>query len=631
MLAQPVKVIRRASLEDARMPAGTRVWQRVVLVLCLVGLLAVVESAWATYYLEGDAFGGEPFGPVTTSQFVDTFQALVPGSVAERAGIRIGDAIDLRRMIPGARYHLRNELLAGEPLRLPIVRNGTIRTLTVTPATYTTIPFWAASQLLFDWAFWLGSAIGLFVAALLIWRRPDNIEVRLLSLTLALIMLGENLFPINGWLTPWAAFDAVLNVFAQIIFSAGVALFAIYALLFGLPVSAFRRTLTALTVAIATLSALIWNGAGQGGPGPGGVLGIAGLWFGVLDLHAWFGARPLLLFAAVVGPAMMALLCAILAVRASSGAERPRVAWATGSLAILYLFGIATVQSYFVGNPVIYYWILNVSWIVAPLGLTYALLRRRLLDVGFVLNRAAVFTAVSLVVVGLFTLVEWALGGWLHTAGRIANVSVSAAIALALGLSLHQIHARVDRFVDNVFFRQRHEDELALKRFAREVAFITNRDVVLLRAKETIEKHADASAVEFALDDGRGHYGTVGENDAALVALRASHEAVDLHLLETGFAGEFAYPMLARGRLIGALVLGSKRSGEPYAPDESLAIAQLAHAVGITLDLLAVRTPVANEEIIGAIRSLETSTRAMTDALRDLPDSIARRMRELRL
>lgn len=613
------------------MPAGTRVWQRVVLVLCCFGLLAVAESAWATYALEGDAFGGEPFGPTTTAGFVDTFGSIVPGSVAARNGIRVGDAIDLRRMTPEDRYRERNELLAGVPLRLPVVRNGTIRMLAVTPEAYTRIPFWASSQALFDWFFWFGSAIGLFVAGLLIWRRPDSAEVLLLSLTLALIMLGENLFPINGWLTPWTAFDAIVNVVAQVLFSLGVVLFAMYALLFGRPVSRARQALTACTVAVTLVSALIWNGAGQGGPGPGGVLGIAGLWWESLDLHAWFGARPVLQFAAVAGPPLLALLCALLAIRASSGVERPRIAWATGSIAILYLFGIATVQSYFVANPVVYYWILNVSWMLGPLGLTYALLSRRLLDVAFVLNRAAVFTAVSLVVVGVFTLLEWALGGWLHTAGRVANVSVSAAIALALGLSLHQIHSRVDRLIDNVFFRRRHEDELALRRFARDVAFITSPGVVMERATQTLEQHADASTVEFALDDGRGYYGTVGENDAALVALRASHDVVDLHPMETAFRAEFAYPMLARGRLIGALVLGPKRSGEPYAPDESLAIAQLAHGVGVALDLLKARSGGTNDELVGAIRSLDVSSRALTDALRSLPDAIVERMREQRL
>ena len=613
------------------MPRGECIWQRAIFGLCCIGFLAVAESAWATYHLQGDIFGGEPFGPVTTAPFLDRFDSVVSGSLAQRSGIRAGDAIELRMMTPEARYWERNELLAGRPIRLAIVRNGVVGWLTVKPEPYTQIPFWASSQWYFNWAFWLGSALSLSIGAFLIWRRPDSAEVRLLALTLVLINVGENLFPINGWLTPWAGLDVALNIVAQFLFSAGIALLAGYALLFGHPVSLARRTLTSLAYVVAALSALIWTGAAQGGPGAGGLVGIAGLWFGTLDLHAWLATQPLLLFAAVAGPSLLALACALIAVRTASGAERTRLAWATGSLAVLYLFGIATIQSYFTTNVVLYFWILNASWFVAPLGLTYALLSRRLLDVGFVLNRAAVFTGVSLLVVGIFTLVEWALGGWLHSAGRVANVAVSAAIALALGLSLHQIHARVDRFVDGVFFRKRHEDERALKHFAREVAFITNPSVVIERATETLKRNADASRVEFVLEDGAGRYGGVDENDPALVALRASREVVDLHLVDTALVGEFAYPMLGRGHLIGALVLGPKLSGEPYAPDESLAIAQLAHGVGVALDLLRARTSGGNGEILTALRSLEALTRHANETLQALPDAIAQRMREQRL
>jgi hypothetical protein len=553
---------------------------------------------------------------LTAAPFYDRFDSVVSGSLADRSGIRAGDAIDLRLMTPEARYWERNELLAARPIELPTVRDGRVRRLTVRPEHYTQIPFWATFQWLFSWAFWLGSALSISIAALLMWRRPDSSEVRLLALTLVLINLGENLFPINGWLTPWARLDAALNVIAQFIFSTGVALLAGYALLFGRPVSLPRRMLTALAYAAAALSALIWTGAAQGGPGPGGMLGITGLWFGTLDLHAWLSSRPVLLFAFFVGPSLIALLCAVVAVRAANGAERTRVAWATGSLAILYLFGIATIQSYFTSNAVLYYWILNTAWFIAPLGLTYALLKRRLLDVGFVLNRAVVFTGVSLLIVGAFTLAEWALGGWLHSAGRVANVAVSAAIALALGLSLHPIHTRVDHLVNTVLFRKRHEDEQAMKRFARDVAFITDPEIALDRATETLKAHADASAVSFALYDNAGRYGEVDENDPALVALRASHEVADLHLMPTALAGEFAYPMLCRGHLVGALVVGPKVSGEPYAPDESAAIGQIAHAVGVTLDLLRVKRADEIADVLAALRAL--------------PDAIAEKLREER-
>jgi hypothetical protein len=42
--------------------------------------------------------------------------------------------------------------------------------------------------------------------------------------------------------------------------------------------------------------------------------------------------------------------------------------------------------------------------------------------------------------------------------------------------------------------------------------------------------------------------------------------------------------------LVGALVLGPKRSGESYAPDESNAIMQLAREVGAALHILTLAT-----------------------------------------
>ena len=115
------------------------------------------------------------------------------------------------------------------------------------------------------------------------------------------------------------------------------------------------------------------------------------------------------------------------------------------------------------------------------------------------------------------------------------------------------------------------------------------------------------------------------ENDAAIVALRASHETVDLHCVETRLPGEVAYPMLARGRLVGALVLGTKANGETYAPDESAAIAQVAQSVGVALDLLGATTG-GQIELLEALTTLAALTRSTNDAVRELPAAIEDRV-----
>src|SRR5581483_8124645 len=73
---------------------------------------------------------------------------------------------------------------------------------------------------------------------------------------------------------------------------------------------------------------------------------------------------------------------------------------------------------------------------LAPVVLTYAVFSRRVLDIGFVLNRAAIFSGVSVIVLGVFVLVEWLLSDWLRSANHSTNVIITGALALGLGLSL---------------------------------------------------------------------------------------------------------------------------------------------------------------------------------------------------
>lgn len=49
---------------------------------------------------------------------------------------------------------------------------------------------------------------------------------------------------------------------------------------------------------------------------------------------------------------------------------------------------------------------------------------------------------------------------------------------------------------------------------------------------------------------------------------------------------EMAFPMLAHGTFVGAVLCGPKRAGERYAPDEIDAIRELAHGVGLSIDNL---------------------------------------------
>ncbi|HVA29356.1 MAG TPA: hypothetical protein VNF68_14340, partial [Candidatus Baltobacteraceae bacterium] len=332
----------------------------------------------------------------------------------------------------------------------------------------------------------------------------------------------------------------------------------------------------------------------------------------------------------------MALLCSVLAIVEARGVDRQRTGWLLVPLAVYYgIGGVTTLAFHFLSYSLLLIIgeLYSVVALVTPLVLTYAALNRRLIDVGFVLNRTVVFAIVSTIVIGAFVLVEWAAGAWLVNASHTTSVVVGMVVALVLGLSLRYIHKYVDGFVDRVLFRQRHEDESALRRFAHESAYINDAATLLDRAVATVRNHTTSESADIFVRNGatayvsasNGDAVTISVNDPAIIALSAWGRPVDLHgVAESKLPGELAFPMTSRGRLVGALVCGPKRDGETYAPDESDALLALAHGVGGALDVLGAE---AGNSSDSALAELRESIRALSEATRSLPDAIAARLR----
>jgi hypothetical protein len=234
-----------------------------------------------------------------------------------------------------------------------------------------------------------------------------------------------------------------------------------------------------------------------------------------------------------------------------------------------------------------------------PFGLAYVILRHRVLDVGFVINRAVVYSVVSVIVVGIFVLLETLLGKYVENTSHATSVAVQLAVALALGFSIRYVHARVDRFVDNVLFRERHLSEAAIRTFAQEASYFTDLDALLCACVRTVERYAHARGAGVWLCDDSGRYRArantfaispeIDENDPAAVSMRARHVSVHVRECDSGLPGVRAFPMIVRGELLGILVCGQKFDDEAYAPDEEGALASLAAALGHAVDGIEVR------------------------------------------
>jgi hypothetical protein len=415
-----------------------------LLALCaLCGFLFAIDIASGTLTAsEGLDFRVEASG----TPHVGRIEGVANGSLAESAGLRDGDLVPFAKLDPEDRYRLLSGVYSHELLTIVVMRDGTTRTIA-----YTSGP--AVPQTRWDLLLADASTVWmLFFAVLLAWRRPELPEARALSAFLALNQLFGVIGP-GDWASPWLFIDIGICIAAYLALGMASALLAYYAGLFAAPLSPLRRTLIAGS----------YVSAGTGVLGAAYVL--CGCIYGFVDPFATHNWVRLTIAASQLFP----FLALIATVAAARGAERGRVGWTTLSVSPLllaqapFVFAVAVLGTSILGYS-LWAQVMNVASFFAPLGISYALLNRRLLDLGFALNRAAVYTGVSIVVVGTFMLVEFALSEWLG-AGRNANIIAGSILALLLGFSMRHIHARVDHLLDSVFFKKRHEDERANSRF----------------------------------------------------------------------------------------------------------------------------------------------------------------------
>jgi hypothetical protein len=365
--------------------------------------------------------------------FIVEVASVAAAGPAARAGLRAGDDIDLRANPFDDRVFLIAAPVAHHAIPLAVERNGVRRIVVVVPDTRPT-----------QWDGWIGNLVLLwmaFFAGLIGWRRPAMPEARLLSLALSCYVVA---IALQDLVTPSALLDVVFAAlnWGGILGAASLAILVAFAALFGRPLSRVRRGIHAVAYVTAALLAIY---------GIAGALALGTAWFDPVTL--WFGmwAVGLICVAQV-----LVLAAGAFAIGASHGNDRQRVSWAVASIGSL--LGVEVVQLVLTTVVPTYDVLIvtqacvNVCAVLAPVGLTYAVLSRRLLDIGIALNRAAVFSVVSVILVGTFMIAEWALGNWLASAGHVTSTAFSVALAVGLGFSIRFVHERVDHALGAVFF-----------------------------------------------------------------------------------------------------------------------------------------------------------------------------------
>ena len=271
---------------------------------------------------------------------------------------------------------------------------------------------------------------------------------------------------------------------------------------------------------------------------------------------------------------------------AAHGAERSRFAWAAFAIiAGVIANDVRNVLSS--GSFSAIGTLSGLLTVVMPLALMYAILKRHVIDVRFVISRTVVYAAITTLVVGIIGVVDWATSAYLAQA-RVA-MALDALVTIGLGFALHRTYRWIEHAVDFVLYRKKHEAETYLNRLARTL-LRANREETIDRALvhdpfETLDLSMSAlfraEGTSFALCCAAGWENadvpTIEcEHDLVRflvtertrLKLRGLRKHVAAHFTERGAAPAVVIPIFQGEDLTAFVAYGIHRDGTDLDPDE---------------------------------------------------------------
>lgn len=501
---------------------------------------------------------------------------VAPGGPLAKAGVAKGDQV---AFVHSYEYLRRKHL--GERLAFTLDRDGvrSARTLVVERLPMDTpLGRQNSQRLLNALSVMLSMLIGIFI----VWRGWGNKTVMLLGA--ALVTLGTGGFNLPPWASaPWLAVPMWSLVVSSFVVINLLLLFAMR--MFEDHVGPLPRWHWRLAYA--------WQ-----------VLLAAWCLFAASDIVALttfvsvFGGPSARLFVAAPGFAV-AIGYLLVGWLRGDKAARSRFALLAIALIAYLVAGLVTqttmlrTGSFFSGGWLDWVQALVVG-LIAPSLLGYAVLRHKLFDLGFAINRTLVFGAITTILLVSFGTLEWAVEHLVPESWHEGSAFYSAAIAVGLFLLFHRIRDAVEHVIERLFFRSWHENEAALKRFVATAAHVERPQALAGNFAGELARFSGGASASVYARTPKGNYAsasgdTIDADDPALAAMRAEQGAVVPVEVSSPIEAALALPMMHQAALAGFVLLGPKPSGEDYRPDEIDNLAWATQQVGLDLQAIRVR------------------------------------------
>jgi hypothetical protein len=273
----------------------------------------------------------------------------------------------------------------------------------------------------------------------------------------------------------------------------------------------------------------------------------------------------------------------------------PQVRQRFGFLVPGLIVSFAAYAIYFV--PAVPRWfaeIVGFAVVIMPVSVIYAVLKHRVLDINFVINRALAYGILSVFVLAFVSLLDWS-AGHLLAEGRFAT-GIELLATIAIGFLLDRINHWIQNVVEVVFFRERRAAEDYLRRVARALPYATEESAVTDGLVQTPVDalQLSAAALYRRSSDGKRFDGIATSRETTVAPPGFDENHLLVRMLESGeqrvwleeLRGHLdreqakfyvlAVPVTVRHELVSFVLYGPHRNGSQLDPEEVDLLDELA-------------------------------------------------------
>ena len=240
--------------------------------------------------------------------------------------------------------------------------------------------------------------------------------------------------------------------------------------------------------------------------------------------------------------------------------------------------------------------------LLLPLALGYAILRYRVLDLGYAMNRAIFFSLITLVLAVMFGFIEFSVKSRIP---KDYGPMVSTLLGICVILSFRHIHHWLEQVVQHLFFHQWDVKAGHFRQKIARIAHISQPDLVLQRFALAIQELAPTETIAIYvqpkadIDQPERDFILCSEapllppsldyNHGLMAELRGGSlklESEEVPELAKELAFRLAFALQARGRVLGVMLLGQKIDDHRYRPDEIAILQDACNDIALDLETL---------------------------------------------